>query len=81
MTTELEQRVEALERELASLKERVSIIDADMQSLPDLIKTEFRLVESRFARVLHDMQQFKAHVDQRFDAMIRTIAEMLKEGR
>jgi hypothetical protein len=61
------------------------MLDADMKSIPDLIKTEIRLVESRLSRTLHEFRasvdkQF-AHVDQRFDAMIRTIAEMLKEGR
>jgi hypothetical protein len=45
-----------LERELASVKERIGVIDADMKNLPDLIKIEFRLVESRLARVLHDLQ-------------------------
>jgi hypothetical protein len=47
MTTDLEQRVDALERDVASLKERVDILDADMKNIPDLIKTEIRLVESR----------------------------------
>ena len=88
MTAKLEKRVDALEREGASLKERVGILDADMRALPDIIKAEFRLVDSRFARVLAELrdlqatvderfQNFHAHVDQRFDA----IAEMLKEMR
>ena len=40
MNIEPEQRVEALER----------AIDADVQAIPELIKTEIRLVESRRAR-------------------------------
>jgi hypothetical protein len=67
--------------ELASIKDRIGVIDADMKNRPDLMKIEFRLVESRLARVLQDLQDFRSHVDQRFDAAVRAIAEMLKERR
>jgi hypothetical protein len=95
MATELE-RIEALERKVASLEERLGIVDTDVQAIADLIKTEFRLVESRLLRTqqgfrdqfddfLADidrrLQDFRTHVDQRFDATLRAIAEMLKEGR
>jgi hypothetical protein len=41
---------------LTSIKERIGVIDAEMKNLPDLMKIEFRLVESRLARVLQDLQ-------------------------
>jgi hypothetical protein len=77
MPTELE-RIEALEREVASLKERVSINDAELEAMPDLFKVELRLTESRLARALAD---FRAHVDQRFDATVRAVAEIVKSGK
>jgi hypothetical protein len=83
MPTELE-RIEALEREVASLKERVAINDAELQAMPDLFKVELRLTESRLARALADFRahvdQKFAHVDQRFDATVRAVAEIVKSG-
>jgi hypothetical protein len=67
MPTELE-RIVTLEREVASLKERATINDADLQAMPNVFKAELRLTESRLARAL---AEFRAHVDQRFDATIR----------
>jgi hypothetical protein len=77
MPSELE-RIEALEREVASLKERVAINDADLQAMPNLFKVELKLTESRLARTLAD---FRAHVDQRFDATVRAVAEIVKDGK
>jgi hypothetical protein len=37
MTTESE-RIEALEREFAALKERVGSVEAELQHLPDLVR-------------------------------------------
>jgi hypothetical protein len=51
---------------LTSIKERIGVIDAEMKNLPDLMKIEFRLVESRLARVLQDLQDLRSHVDQSF---------------
>ena len=84
MPTELE-RIEALEREVASLKERVTINDADLQAMPNLFKVELRLTESRLARALAEFRAHVdlkfAHVDQRFDATVRAVAEIVKEGK
>ena len=91
MTTESE-RIEALEREFAALKERVGSIESELHHLPDLVRVDIRLSESRIARRLHSLEtqlddfrasvdrQF-AHVDQRFDAMIRILAELSEEVR
>jgi predicted nucleic acid-binding Zn-ribbon protein len=91
MTTESE-RIEALEREFAALKERVGSVEAELQHLPDLVRVDIRLSESRIARRLHSletqMDDFRAsvdrqfaHVDQRFDAMIRIMAELSADVR
>ena len=77
MPTKLE-RIETLEREVASLKERVAINDTDLQAMPNLFQVELRLTESRLARAL---AEFRTHVDQRFDATIRAVAEIIKNGR
>jgi predicted nucleic acid-binding Zn-ribbon protein len=91
MTTESE-RIEALEREFAALKERVGSSEAELQHLPDLVRVDIRLSESRIARRLHSletqMDDFRAsvdrqfsHVEQRFDAMFRIMAELSADVR
>jgi hypothetical protein len=67
-----------LEREVASLKERVAVNDADLQAMPNLFKVELRLTESRLARTL---AEFRAHVDQRFDATVCAVAEIFRNGK
>ena len=42
----------------------VGAIDADVQAIPQLIKTEIRLEESRLSRAMHEV---RASVDQRLD--------------
>jgi hypothetical protein len=67
------------EREIASLKERVGSLQADLRNLPDLIRIDIRLSESRLTRRLHSLEteldDFRTHVDQRFEAMLRAMAE------
>jgi predicted nucleic acid-binding Zn-ribbon protein len=77
MSTELERRVEALESEIKSLKTRVEIIDQDVQDIPGAINAGFRLVDSRFARVMTEIADLRRAMDQRFDATLRAIAEMI----
>ena len=52
---DLEQRVTTLEREMSALKERVGANEEDVQSIPDLIKMEFRLANSQIARLSRDV--------------------------
>jgi predicted RNase H-like nuclease (RuvC/YqgF family) len=70
----LERRNETLERELAELKAKVSSIETDLALIPGLITTGFRQMESRFA-------QLRTHMDERFDATIRAVAEIVGSGK
>ena len=95
MTTTLETRVTNLERDMAVLKGKTETIDADKQTLPGLINTHFRFVDSQFARVraeiadmhkeIGDMHReiggMKLYSEDRFDAVLRAIAEALAERR
>ena len=54
---DLEQRVATLEREMSTLKSRVSANEQDLQTIPELIKTEFRLTNSQIARQLWVTEQ------------------------
>ena len=49
--SDLEQRVTTLEREMSALKARVDANEADVTSIPDLIKVEFRFTNSQIARL------------------------------
>ena len=48
---DLEARVAVLEREMAIVKERTGRHDEELANIPDLIKVEFRLANSRTARL------------------------------
>ena len=52
---DLEERVTTLEREMSALKARVGANEADMQSIPELIRAEFRLTNSQIARLSRDV--------------------------
>jgi predicted nucleic acid-binding Zn-ribbon protein len=88
MAKTLAERVEVLERELSAVKskidrahDRIDTIDADIQNIPDLIKLESRLMDSRFSRLQSEMDRFKDHLDERFDAVIPAIAEVMAEHK
>ena len=79
---DLETRVAALERELSDLKAKVEDYDADLQNIPDLIRTESRFTKVQIDRLTRDV----AGLDRRFDtleakvdALPRALAEIVKE--
>ena len=75
---DLEQRVTTLEREVSDLKARVGANEEDMQSIPDLIRTEFRFANSQIARLSRDVAALR-DVPAKIDALQRVMAEMLTE--
>jgi len=77
MPTEIE-RIEALEREVAELRAKVASMEAELGLIPGLVTTGFRQMDGRFARVLAEMTEFRAHIDDRFDATIRAVAEIVR---
>ena len=90
MTDTLEQRVGSLERDMRSVlarlesaEPRIEATEQDLQGIPALIKAEFRLVESRDARMRAEMADLKTqltqHMDDKFDAIMRAIAETIAE--
>jgi hypothetical protein len=91
MTTELE-RIEALgrrngtlEREIAELRAKVSSIETDLALIPGLITTGFRHLESpmanNFAQVDRRFDELEARMSEGFDATIRAVAEIIKDGK
>jgi hypothetical protein len=50
-----------------------------MQGIPGLIKAEFRLADSRFSRVMPELSDLRAAMNDRFDAVLRAVAETLAE--
>jgi hypothetical protein len=46
--------------------------------MPNLFKVGLWLTGSRLARAL---AEFRAHVDQRFDATVRAVAQIVKNGK
>jgi uncharacterized protein YceH (UPF0502 family) len=83
---DLEQRVTTLEREVTALKSRVGANEADVTSIPDLIKLEFRLGNSRLARLSQEVADLKAdlkddiaRLNAKVDGLPRIIAELLAE--
>jgi hypothetical protein len=72
MTSELE-RIEALERHLAATVEEVQRIRERLDIMAAM--------DSKFAQVLRDLQQFRFHADQRFDALDLALDVILREVR
>ena len=60
---DLEARVTALERELDALKERQAATDADVQSLPELVKLEHKFTNTRIDRLARDVSDINDTVD------------------
>ena len=63
---------------MSSLKARVGANDADLQSIPELIKTEFRLTNSQIARLSRDVAELR-EAPAKVDALPRVVAEILAE--
>jgi hypothetical protein len=84
---DLEQRVTTLEREVSDLKARVGANDEDMQNIPELIRTEFRLTNSQIARLSRDVAESKEgfaklrDLPEKVDALQRVMAEFVVEIR
>jgi hypothetical protein len=49
--------------------------------MPGLINTHFRLVESQFARVRAEIADLRNLSEDRFDAILRALAEALAERK
>ena len=64
---DLETRVAVLEREMAVIKDRTTRHEGELANIPELIKVEFRLANSRTGRLAADLAEFKVDVGQRFD--------------
>ncbi len=75
---DLEERVATLEREMSTLKARVSADEEDAKNIPELIKTEFRLTNSQIARLSRDVAELR-DLPAKVDALPRVVAEMLAE--
>jgi hypothetical protein len=81
MAVSIEDRVASLEREFNIMKAKVDAVDADAQTIPSLINTQFRLVDSQFARVRAEIADLKSFSEDRFNAVLRALAETLAEGK
>jgi predicted nucleic acid-binding Zn-ribbon protein len=86
---DLEARVALLEREFSNLKAKVADHDAELQNIPDLIKTESRFTNSKIDRLARRFDTLESRFDtleSRFetleakvDALPRAMAEIVKE--
>ena len=86
---DIEERVTTLEREMSALKARVDSNEEDMQSIPDLIRMEFRLGNSQIARLSRDVAALQRDVlglqgdfgslSAKVEAMPRAVAELVAE--
>lgn len=86
---DLEERVTTLEREMSELKVRVGANEEDLQSIPDLIRMEFRLGNSQIARLSRDVAQLQRDVaglqgdfdglNAKVEVMPRAVAELVVE--
>ena len=79
---DLDERVTTLEHEVAALKVRIGANEEDVQSVPDLIKIEFRLANSQNARLSRDVANIQRVLDDlvaKVENFPRVIAEMLAE--
>ena len=66
---DLEARETVLEREMAIVKERTGRHDEELTNIPELIKVEFRLANSRTARLAQDVSDFKTDTELRFNRL------------
>jgi hypothetical protein len=71
MTTE--QRIEALERDLAATVEEVQRVRERLDIMAAM--------DNKFAQVLRDLQEIRSHLDQRFDAIDMALDVILREVR
>jgi hypothetical protein len=79
---DLEARVTALERELDAMRERQAATDADVQSLPELVKLEHRFTNTRIDRLARDIDDLKIDVTNLkdgVDKLPRAVAEIVHE--
>jgi hypothetical protein len=75
----LEREVRTLRAKVQTVEMKVDAVDKDMQGIPGLIKAEFRLVDSRFARVMAELADLRTNMDDRFDAVLRAVSETIAE--
>jgi hypothetical protein len=75
---DLEQRVATLEREMSTLKARVGANEEDTKTIPELIRTEFRLTNSQIARLSRDVAELR-DLPAKVEALPRVVAEILAE--
>ncbi len=79
---DIEERVTTLEREMSALRARVGVNEEDMQSIPDLIRMEFRLGNSQIARLSRDVAELQrdfGSLNAKVEAMPRAVAELVSE--
>ena len=79
---DLEARVSALEREFDALKARQAATDADVQSLPELVKLEHRFTNTRIDRLGRDVSDLKldvANLKDTVEKLPRVVAEIVHE--
>lgn len=74
----LEERVAVLERAVADLKGRVETHQEELDNIPELIKTEFRLTNSHIARLSRDVVELR-ELPSKVDALHRVMAEMFAD--
>lgn len=99
MAVTLDERVAALEHDMAGVKSQLGrqanileSIKADVEMLPDLVKLQGRLIDSKITHVRADMAEFKSDVrsdmatfrgemNERFDVVVRVLSEIVAEKR
>ena len=60
---DIEARVALLEKDMAALKARVEVHNAELVNIPELIKVEFRFVNSRFTRVDQELSEARERME------------------
>jgi hypothetical protein len=86
---DIEARLTLLEKDMAALKARVEVHNAELVNIPELIKVEFRFVNSRFTRIDQEFSEARDRMDtmegrlgkltEAVDRMPRALAEVVKE--
>ena len=74
----LEERVAVLEKELATMKAKVGSHDVDLANIPDLLRMEFRLMDSRIAKLSRDVSEL-SELPRKVEALPRVVAELVVE--